>query len=246
MHPQSSERRIQRIRHELRHRQVTVAKVEPLSADMVRITFSGDALADFVSLSFDDHVKFTLTTADGETVRRDYTPVGFQPEACTLAIEFALHGHGVASSWARAAQPGQQAIISGPRGSMVIPTDYAWHLLVGDSSALPAIRRRLQELPAGAQAIAVVHGQPSTPPDTFACDATLSLHWVSDADALLRTVAGLTLPAGDGFVWAAGEASSMRALRTLLQEEKQLPKQQMRIAVYWKQGSSDFHERLDD
>lgn len=246
MHPKLSERRVQRIRHELRHREVTVANVEPLSADMVRITFSGETLADFVSLSFDDHVKFTLTTPDGDTVRRDYTPVAFQAEACTLAIEFALHGHGVASSWARAAQPGQQAIISGPRGSMVIPTDYDWHLLVGDSSALPAIRRRLQELPSGAQVIAVVHGQPSTPPDSFACDATLTMHWVSDADALLHTVAGLTLPVGEGFVWAAGEASSMRALRNLLLEEKQLSKHQMRVAAYWKQGSSDFHERLDD
>ncbi|MFN4237918.1 MAG: SIP domain-containing protein [Vogesella sp.] len=59
-------------------------------------------------------------------------------------------------------------------------------------------------------------------------------------------MAGLTLPVGEGFVWAAGEASSMRALRTLLFEEKQLSKHQMRVAAYWKQGSSDFHERLDD
>ena len=34
----------------------------------------GDALADFVSLGFDDHVKFILAEAQRRQVRRDYTP----------------------------------------------------------------------------------------------------------------------------------------------------------------------------
>ena len=37
-------------------------------------------------------------------------------------------------------------------GSFVIPTGFDWHLLAGDDTALPAIARRLEELPAGARA----------------------------------------------------------------------------------------------
>lgn len=39
---------------------------------------------------------------------------------------------------------------------MIIPVDYDWHLLAGDASALPAIHRRLQELPATTRAIVLV------------------------------------------------------------------------------------------
>jgi NADPH-dependent ferric siderophore reductase len=63
-------------------------------------------------------------------------------------LEFALHGSGPFSTWAGQAAPGQTRTVAGPRGSMVIPTDYAWHWLVGDDTAWPAIARRLEELPA--------------------------------------------------------------------------------------------------
>ena len=39
------------------------------------VTFAGEALAGFVSASFDDHVKFMPNGADGAApVSRDYTP----------------------------------------------------------------------------------------------------------------------------------------------------------------------------
>jgi len=148
------ESRVQRVRHELKRRDVAVARVEPLGGDFVAVTFAGDDLADFVSASFDDHVKFML----GEDVRRDYTPRRYDRAARELTIEFALHGDGKASAWARQAQVGQRAAIGGPRGSMIIPADYGWHLLAGDTTALPAIRRRMEELPAGVRAIVIIAG----------------------------------------------------------------------------------------
>lgn len=138
---------VRRVRHELKLREVTVARVEQLGDGFAAVTFTGEALADFVSLSFDDHVKFMFTDADGAQVRRDYTPRRFDREARTLVIEFALHGDGKASTWARAAAPGQRVIVGGPRGSMILPPGLDWQLLVGDATALPAIARRLEELP---------------------------------------------------------------------------------------------------
>src|SRR6185369_9649473 len=91
-----------------------------------------------------------------EPVRRDYTPRRYDAAAGELTIEFALHGDGPAARWAAQAAPGQRATIGGPRGSFVIPLDYDWHLLVGDESAMPAIARRLEELPAGATAIVIL------------------------------------------------------------------------------------------
>lgn len=237
------QRTVQRVRHELHRREVVVARVEPLGAHFVAITFQADSLAGFLSLSFDDHVKFMFDGPDGEQVRRDYTPRRFDAQARELTIEFALHGDGAASNWARQAQPGDRAVIGGPRGSMIVPMDYDWHLLMGDASALPAIRRRLEELPAAARVIVVVAlGEEERLP--FAGLAQAEVHWVNDADALAGTVRSLTLPPGAGYAWAGGEAAAMRRLRAVLVEDKALPKEAMRVSSYWKRGVADHHEDL--
>ena len=238
-----SQRAVQRVRHELHLREVVVKRVEALGAHFVAITFAGESLAGFLSLSFDDHVKFMFAGPDGEQVRRDYTPRRFDAQARELTIEFALHGDGAASTWARRAQPGDAAVIGGPRGSMIIPMDYEWHLLAGDASALPAIRRRLEELPASARVIVVAAlGEQDRLP--FGGVDDVEVHWVNDADALAGAVRSLVLPPGAGYAWAGGEAGAMRRLRAVLVEEKALPKDAMRVSAYWKRGVADHHEDL--
>jgi NADPH-dependent ferric siderophore reductase len=37
----------------------------------------------------------------------------------------------------------------------------------------------------------------------------------------------------------------MVRLREILSHEKGHPKEAMRVAAYWKRGSSDYHERLE-
>jgi NADPH-dependent ferric siderophore reductase len=244
MMEQSKSKTVQRVRHELHRREVVVARVEALGAHFAAITFRADALAGFLSLSFDDHVKFMFEGEDGEQVRRDYTPRRFDAQARELTIEFALHGDGAASDWARRAQPGDAAVIGGPRGSMIVPMDYDWHLLIGDASALPAIRRRLEELPAGARAIVVAAvGEEDRLP--FAGAASAAVQWVDDADALVEAVRALDLPPGEGFAWAGGEAAAMRRLREVLALDKALPKEAMRVSAYWKRGVADHHENLE-
>ena len=131
-------------------------------------------LEGFTSPGFDDHVKLifpdaatgvlTLPTigADGSRsgrpaprpTMRDYTPRRFDAEArhagdrLRAARGRPRHALGRAGA-SRATSIG----IGGPRGSFIVPIDFDWHLLVGDDTALPAIARRLAELPAGARAL---------------------------------------------------------------------------------------------
>jgi NADPH-dependent ferric siderophore reductase len=143
-----------RVRHEPRRRQLTVQRVERIAASMIRITLGGD-LDGFASLSFDDHIKLFFPEGpageNGEPAlaSRDYTPRHYDAAAKTLAIEFAIHDAGPATRWAEQAKPGDILRVGGPRGSFIIPTTYDWHLLIGDETGLPAIGRRLAELPAG-------------------------------------------------------------------------------------------------
>nr|MBO2512297.1 NADPH-dependent ferric siderophore reductase [Gammaproteobacteria bacterium] len=55
----------------------------------------------------------------------------------------------------------------------------------------------------------------------------------------------LTLPAGEGFVWAAGEHSEMAALRQIAVAKGASP-QRMRIAAYWKRGEGAHHAELTE
>lgn len=242
-------RRVQRVRHELRRREVHVTRIEPLGTDFVRVVFGGETLEGFISLGFDDHLKFMFTDpavpADAEPVRRDYTPRHWDAARRELSIDFALHGHGQASEWARHARVGQTALIGGPRGSMIVPDDYDWHLFVGDATAAPAIGRRLAELPAGANAIAIAQLADLAVLELERSAAKLRLTQVADAEALVAAVEALALPGGDGYAWAAGEAAVMARVRELLLVAKGHPREASRIAAYWKRGASDFHEELN-
>jgi NADPH-dependent ferric siderophore reductase len=241
MEPISSSARSGRVRREIRVRDVSVARIETLGSGFLSITFKGDALADFASDSFDDHVKFIFFNADGQAVRRDYTPRQFAPGRRELTLEFALHGEGAAVNWARSATLGQAAQIAGPRGSMIIPMDYDWELLAGDATALPAIHRRLDELPPQARATVIVHVADAADQRAFASRARVDVRWVNRAEDLLAALRRVELPPGDGFVWFAGEASCTAEVRRVIVEEKGWPRQATKISAYWKSGASDFH-----
>ncbi len=66
-------RRVERVRHELKRRHLTVTHVEDLTPHFRRITFKDESLSDFVSASFDDHIKvFVEPTPGAEPERSEY------------------------------------------------------------------------------------------------------------------------------------------------------------------------------
>ena len=263
----ASSRSVQRVRHPLRVRRLHVLHSRRLSPHFVRIGLGGNELEGFVSASFDDHLKLMLpATAGAELVlpvpspegmalppgvprplMRDYTPRRHDAAAGELLIDFALHeGDAPAADWAARAVPGQEVGIGGPRGSFVVPMDWDWHLLIGDETALPAICRRLEELPAGAKAIVLVETGDAA--DRLAIDtrADLQLHWLlrGQEDGLAAATERLRLPAGEGYAWAAGEAAAIAAARRVLVDKHKLPKERLRAAAYWKRGVTAHHENL--
>ncbi|MET0207907.1 MAG: siderophore-interacting protein [Burkholderiaceae bacterium] len=263
-----------RVRHPLRFRQLEVRTVERITPHLVRVTLGGDELDGFVSLGFDDHVKLVLpdpTTGvlatptigpDGMAVwpeggrpqMRDYTPRRYDAAANTLEIDFALHEAGPATRWAEQAQPGQRVGIGGPRGSFIVPTDFDVHLLIGDDTALPAIARRLAELPAGARALVLV--EVDGPADHIALEtqAALELVWVhredSDATAgappLLTALRSIRLPDGALHAWVGCESAAARAVRAHLVDERRANPKWIRASGYWRRGSAATHDSHDD
>jgi NADPH-dependent ferric siderophore reductase len=244
-----------RVRHEPRRRELRVKGVEKIAAHMIRVTLGGD-LEGFVSLGFDDHIKVFFpdpsAPADGEPqfVSRDYTPRRYDLPTRRLDIEFAIHEAGPATRWAEQVQRGQSLRIGGPRGSFIIsPTAFDWHLLVGDETALPAIARRLAELPGGTRAVVVaeVDGPDDHVPFESAGDVKVTWAYRDGAapgasDVLARTLKTLPLPKGDYYAWVACESLIAKALRAQLIADHGANPKWMRAAGYWRRGAIAVHE----
>ncbi|CAN5254807.1 siderophore-interacting protein [soil metagenome] len=237
-------RRVQRLRHDLKRRTLTVTRVEQPGPHLRRIVFTSADLGDFVSMSFDDHIKAFFPLPDGQTAGRDYTPRSFDTTRRELTIEFALHGEGPAATWASQATVGQTLDIGGPKGSFIVPVDYDWHLLIGDETALPAIARRLEELPSDAKVIVIAHVADSADRPAFQRPG-LDLRWTSSPQATLDAVDHLTLPEGEGYAWCAGESAEMAEVRKRLVDGKLHDRHAIRAAAYWKRGANGHHENFD-
>lgn len=244
---------IVRHRHEIKRRRLTVREKSYVTPRMLRILFEGSELADFVSLSPDDHVKLIVPTGSGEPERRDYTPRSFDRAAGTLMIDFALHDAGSATRWAIDSRPGDVLEIGGPRGSAVISPDFDWWLLIGDETALPAIGRRLEELPQGKRAISVVAIADAGEQQSFETRADHHALWahrpLDQADApssLLSALTGMKLPEGKGFVWIAAEARVARALRDYVVNTLGHPLPWTKAAGYWLKGVADADQKSID
>lgn len=240
---------IRRVRHDLKRRALRVLRTLRLSPGMLRVTLTGEALGDFTSLGFDDHVKL-IFPGDGAPVMRDYTPRRHDPAALELDIDFALHEAGPATAWALQAQPGDVLDVGGPKGSFIVPTAFDWHLLAGDATALPAIGRRLEELPPEARTFVFVEvGGPQEEID-LQSRATLHLTWLHRApqapSSLEPALAGFVPPAGEGYAWAACEAQLAPRLRQVLVGDLALRRDRVRVSAYWKSGAAGFHEVLAD
>ena len=63
---------------------------------------------------------------------------------------------------------------------------------------------------------------------------------------LLDALRATALPAGHVHAWLAGEIDTVRAMRAHLLDDRQLPRNQVRAAGYWRIGKADAHTRLED
>src|SRR5690625_1395424 len=229
---------------------------------MVRITLEGD-MSEFTSAGPTDHVKVFFPGADGklnapwlneegriqrdenlEYISRDYTPLNWT--SSTLDLDFVIHSHnGPASMWAQQASEGDQLVVGGPRGSREVPTGADWWVLIADASAVPALGRWFQQAPVGQRIKAFVFGSESLADYPLPQDA--DVEWVLgdfDPEPHLRE---LDLQEGTGYVWAAGEATSLIGLRRYLRRELEWPREQVDVDGYWRQGvgDADHHAPID-
>ncbi|NLU83528.1 siderophore-interacting protein [Rhodococcus sp. HNM0569] len=264
------------VMYDLKPRRLEVVRAESLTPTMRRVVLGGSDLEGFPFLTMapDDHVKLFFPDAEtGEITMpeigpdgmrlvpgaprpqsRDYTIRAFDADALELTLDFVLHTHGIAGNWAAAAEPGDRVGVLGPRGSHKYPADYDWYLLAADETALPALSRWLEELPADKQVLAFAEvadasseidlsGRPGATV-TYLHRGTSEPGTTTLLDDAVRAADFLD---GEVFAWVAGEAGSLKPIRRYLTRELGLPKGQVKVDGYWRRGAADHdHHAVDE
>ncbi len=234
--------RIERVRHELRRRRLDVLRVERLAPVLTRVVLGGAELQGFTSLGFDDHVKLIFPArAGGEPTMRDFTPRHYDAAKGELSIDFFMHEAGPAAEWSRDVAVGDVLTVGGPKGSAVIATEgIDVHVLIGDETAVPAIARRLEELPADSSAVVFVESETATPWLDLRGPGRVKTHWIArepggaePASALIAALRRFGEFAPRTFFWIAGESRTARSLRKHLREERGVDLAWIKASGYW-------------
>ena len=256
----------QRVRHDTRMRLLEVIAVTDITPLMRRVRLKGD-MEGFASVGHADHIKAFFFPegvepkvvpigergaefAEGERPEmRDYTPRYWDVDKGWIDLDFVLHGDGPASSWAAQVMVGQKLVIGGPRGSLVVPAAYDWYLLAGDETALPALGRRIEELPAGSKVFAIIEVADLAEEQVFETRANVSLTYVyRDGQAagttslVLDAIKAMSFPAGDAYAYIAGESSMSKSVKAHLIEQRGFNPEYVKAAGYWLLGVADAEE----
>lgn len=269
-----------RTRFDLVPRRVRVHAVRDLSPAMRRVTFrsapGADGPASLLALQApgpEDHVKVFLPDpvtgvlnaptiapdgglqrpVGGVSISRDYTVratrvVGGEAE---LDVDWVLHGdEGPASAWAARAEPGDELVLAGPRGSIGVPDGVARLTLVVDETGLPAAARWVEALPQTPVTAIVELGEGTEERYVEAelGGAALEILYRGDGPGqLAEAVRSLGGPKPDEFVVVLGEAGELVPIRRHLRHEVGARPDQLSISGYWKRGvvNLDHHAPLD-
>jgi NADPH-dependent ferric siderophore reductase len=214
----------------------TVVAREQLSEHLVRLVLAGDGLAGFTSTGVPD--EWVGLVVPGQFQSRYYTVRSWQDGRLTLDVM--VHETGLVTEWVARDCLGDEVVVTEPKGAFALPDDARWLMLVGDLTALPAIARISEwHLARGGDRTLSVHAE--VPDDLSAylpAEVLSATTWLAPPapgqSGLADVVRGLEFPEGDGYFWMGGESAQMRAIRTHLMRERELPGSAYHVMGYWR------------
>jgi NADPH-dependent ferric siderophore reductase len=245
-------------------REMRVVGSREITPHMRRVTLAGEDLGRFASGGL--HIRLLFPPAGGaapswptlgtdgrivwstgaaKLIGRIYTIRAIDVAKGEIEIDFVQHGGDAypGAGFAMTARPGEIVGMTGPGGGDTPDAD--WYLIAGDETALPAIGRMLEEMPASVQAVVRIEIAGAAEEQPLASAADVDLAWLHRGGAepgtttlLEDAIRGVAIPE-DGrriFVWTACEHKAFRSIRKYLRAECGLTRKQHMAAAYWRRG----------
>ena len=255
-------------------REMQVVSVRDITPQLRRMVLRGEDLKRFTYLGV--HVRLLIPPVG--VVRRDWPVMGddgrpLWPDTADrpasrvytirnidaargeVEIDFVLHeGNGMPGArFGAEAKPGDYVGMIGPIGGDLVEAD--WYLFAGDETALPAIARLLQELPATARAVVRIEVDGPADEQALVSAAQLDVAWLHRNGApagttnLLETaVRAVGLPDNGEkiYLWVGCEFASFRAIRAYARKERKLHRDQHLVMTYWRRGFEGDDAHAED
>lgn len=261
----------QRIGYAVAIRTARVIGRTQITPHMLRLTVASPAVKDVVTHACDDHVGVVFPLDDGtrndptydpdrqmlkwhspQPTMRKYTIRRHDAESGEMDLDVVLHAGGLASEWAAGAQLGEDVVLAGPPGALAFAHTYGHYVFAVDPTALPALARWLDEgdwlEERGVTAQIVIdydHNDETTYP--LRQRPGVTVEWLSrtGGSRLADVVGGLDLgdrSYSDVFLFAAGEAGDIKALRRWSKERGI----DSLVTGYWKRGAVEHDDHEDE
>lgn len=219
-----------------------VTTLERLSPSVLEVRLAHEAAARLAGEPGND-VMIRLEDG-GRSFRRRYSVRRVDAAAGTLDL-WVTTGHvGPGARWANSLRPGDPVDLVGPRGKITLDPLADWYVFVGDTAALGAAYRMAESVEAPGQVVFLVElGDPLdalTP--QLAADVSPTGVFVDrdgrtgdDPTGLLRALAAVELPAGDGQALVFAEHAVGRVLRTAL-VDRGIAEDHIAVKSFWRAG----------
>ena len=238
-----------------------------LTPHMRRLTLAGDNVARFASLDalhlnlMIQHPEATepqwphvgangvIAWDDPELrpVMRKYTVRAVDLAAGTIDIDFVLHDDaGPGAHLADTVAVGDRVGVLGLGGGGLVAAD--WYLLAGDETALPAIARMLENLPAEARGKVFLEVEDAGEIQPLAAPPAVEVEWLlrngrpaGSTTLLADAVRATAFPANGEtvYVWAGCEFETFRAIRSHVRQERRLSTSEHLVVSYWRRGQCE-------
>lgn len=216
--------------------------------EWVRLTFKPNAETPLSLQTRDENGKWRWPEGTEPCPDRPYTVRRWDRLRCEMTIDIVIHNSGLATEWARSARSGDRVGVCNPAGRFRPPKETDWVLLVTDITGLPAVARIVEELPSGFAAYAHIEIPLEADRQTLQTRADLELTWhvgethmkAESGHSRLAAIAAAitTLPAGNGYIYIAGEATMVSQSRKHFRDALGFDKTRIEAIGYWIEGQS--------
>lgn len=254
-------------------REMRVSGIANVTPHMRRLTLAGNDLARFAVNGL--HIRLLFPPAGSETpvwpvmgedgrpawpedderpAARVYTIRRIDVTKSEIDVDFVLHEGSFmpGARFAAQARIGDVVGMTGPGGGAVGAAD--WYLLVGDETALPAIARILETLPATAHAVVRIGIADEGEKQALHSLARTDIVWLprngvpAGTTSLLEdAVRAVEWPAPGAriFAWAGCEYAAFKTIRAYLRKERQLAREEHLVVAYWRRGAEGDAARAE-
>lgn len=230
---------------------LNVVKKENISKNMIRITLQGNELNENFAWTPGCYVKLRVPIQNGQLKTRTYTLRNHNSVNQTIAIDFAIHEPaGYATNWAMNVKEGDKVDLKGPGQLKINPKVGDWYIFSADMAALPAAISVMETLNNDAKGYAFLEVTNEEDKQKLSIPEGIEVRWLihpnpkNKSEQQLDAIKKVEKMEGQPNIFVAGELSTIREIKSYINESSQFNDALKYISSYWKIGLQEEEHKM--